>query len=237
MNNKEYILWKDWNQDFSGKLKPGNTSYYNQIFKECLRGKKNILEIGFGNGGLLSYFRAAGHEVVGVEVNDELVNKANELGYKAYLGNVSSISNLQNEKFDIVVGFSVAEHMSYDQLKSLFLWISDHLKDRGKFYLQFPEGASPFGLANQNGDFTHVTSLTKPKIHVLCQFSNMKLLSYKDDVLQSNRLCSLGLPGKMFLLILQQYAHLIKFVIRVLFYPLATTLRLGTNSIVIMEKS
>ena len=109
-----------------------------------------------------------------------------------------------------------------------------HLNVGGRLYLLFPEGASPFGLANQNEDFTHVTSLTKPKIEALCDTTNMELLSYSDELLSSNKLCSLGLPGKMVLLLLQGYANMLKWAFLILLSPLATSLRLGTNSIAVI---
>jgi len=101
-------------------------------------------------------------------------------------------------------------------------------------YLRFPEGASPFGLANQNGDLMHVTSLTLPKIEALCVESYMKLVSYSDDLLSSNKLCSLGLIGRVVLILLQGYAYVLKCILKIILYPLAPSLRLGTNSIAVI---
>lgn len=235
MDNKKYIGWKSWDEKDFGFVKPGSHFYFDQIFKPRLREKSQVLEVGFGNGELLDYFRAQGHEVVGVEINDALVERANKLGYEAYnSGAVWEVAELQFEKFDLIVAFSVAEHMDYDQLNAFFSWVAKHLNGAGKLYLQFPEGASPFGLANQNGDFTHVTSLTRTKIEVLCNASNMEIVSYSDDLLSSNKLCSFGLPGKMILLILQWYALIVKWGVRIILYPLTTSLRLGTNSIAVI---
>lgn len=234
MDDKKYIGWKNWGENDFGLVKPGSRFYFDQIFKPRLRVKSNVLEVGFGNGELLGYFRAQGHDIIGVEINDVLVGRANKSGYVAYKGAVWDITELQSEKFDLIAAFSVVEHMHLEQLYTFFPWARTHLNDGGRLYIQFPEGASPFGLANQNGDFTHVTSLTKTKIEALCDASNMELLSYSDDLLSSNKLCSLGLPGKMALLVLQGYASLVKWALRILLYPLATSLRLGTNSIAVI---
>lgn len=234
MDNQEYIGWKKWGEHDFGLVKPGSRFYFDQIFKPKLQEKSKILEIGFGNGELLGYFRTHGHEVIGVEISDALVGRANKLGYVAYAGAVWEIADLQLEKFHLIVAFSVVEHLGYEQLNTFFLWTRQHLNDGGRLYLLFPEGASPFGLANQNGDFTHVTSLTRAKIEALCDTSNMELLSYSDDLLSSNTLCSFGLPGKMTLLLLQGYASMLKWALRILLYPLATSLRLGTNSIAVI---
>ena len=226
-----YVEWKKWEEESFGRVRAGSKFYFDQLFKNKLTAKSRILEIGFGNGELLAYFRAQGHEIIGVEINDALVRRACDLGYAAYKGVTWEIAELRTEKFDLIAAFAVAEHMSYGQLHSFFLWVRNHLNDNGRLLLQFPEGASPFGLANQNGDFTHTTNLTRSKINALCNISNMMLLSYADEILSSNKLCSFGLPGKACLILLQWYARLLKSAMRIILYPVATELRLGMNSI------
>jgi SAM-dependent methyltransferase len=234
MDDNKYIGWKNWSEKDFGLVKPGRKFYFDQIFKPKLLEKSRVLEVGFGNGELLGYFGAQGHDVVGVEINDVLTTRANKLGYVAYTGAVWEIAELLYEKFDQIVAFNVLEHMNHENLYMFFLWARKHLDDDGRLYLQFPEGASPFGLANQNGDFTHVTSLTREKIEVLCNASKMRVLSYSDDPLTSNKLCSFGLPGKIALLFLQGYASVVKWALRILLWPLATSLRFGTNSIAVV---
>ncbi len=235
MDNDSYIGWKHWHAEQFATVAPGNRFYLDQVFGRRSGKNGKVLEIGYGNGALLGYFRARGHEVVGVEINAPLVARANECGYLAYHGSVWAIAELQAQRFDLIVAFDVAEHMSYEELRTFFTWVQDHLNEGGELYLRFPEGASPFGLANQNGDFTHVTSLSLPKIEALCAGSRMELVSYSDDVLSSNILCALGPVGKLILLLLQGYAAALKGLLKLILYPLATSLRLGTNSIVVIS--
>ena len=234
MNYSGYIEWKKWSEENFGRVGPGTRFYFGQIFKRGLKKNSKILEIGFGNGEMLGYFRAKGHEIIGVELNDALMSRAKILGYTAYAGAVWDIPKLQTEKFDLIAAFSVVEHMYYDDLSAFFSWTRKHLNDGGKLYLRFPEGASPFGLAYQNGDFTHVTSLTKLKIEALCNKSDLDLMSYTDDLFSSNKLCSFGLPGKMVLLMLQWYARWLRWTMRVLLYPLQPELKLSSTSIAVI---
>ena len=229
--------WKQWHAEHFATVSPGSRFYFDQIFSRWPDKRGKVLDIGYGNGALLGYFRAHGHEVVGVEINERIVKRANECGYQAYQGPVWATAELQPLRFDLVVAFDVAEHMSYRELQNFFLWVKDHLSKDGKLYLRFPEGASPLGLANQNGDFMHVTRLTLSKIEALCIESDMKLVSYSDDLLSSNKLCSLGLIGRWILLFLQGYAYVLKFMIRIIFYPMTTSLRLGTNSIAVIASN
>jgi len=108
-------------------VRPGSRFYFDQIFKPSLREKNKVLEVGFGNGELLGYFRSQDHDIVGVEINDALVGRANNLGYVAYTGAVWDIAELQPEKFDLIAAFSVVEHMDFEQLTKFFLWAKKHL--------------------------------------------------------------------------------------------------------------
>ena len=238
MEDDRYIEWKNWNEINFGVTNPGSNFYFQQIFKHSAnKGRGKVLEIGFGNGELLGYFRSNGFEVYGVEINSILVNRAKDNGYKAFKGWVCNINELSSIKFDMVVAFDVAEHLTENQLRELFSWVDSNLDEEGSFFLRFPEGSSPFGLSNQNGDFTHLTSLTELKILSLCESSSLKLLSYSDDIISSNKLCNFGFIGKGVLLIMQLYSRVVKASLRIIFFPVSTSVNLATNSIVVVKKS
>jgi len=233
---ENYIRWKHWDAEKFAQINPGTNFYFDQFFRKIrvLGNKSKVLEIGFGNGELLGYLRAHDHKVIGVELNTHLVETAINSGYEAFSGLIWDIPELQSEKFDLIVAFDVVEHMSLKKLNAFFSWARSHLNKGGNLILRFPEGGSPFGLVYQNGDFTHVTSLTQTKIAFLCNQNNMDLLSYRDEFLSSNKLCTYGLIGKMGLLMLQGYASLLKSVLLIFLYPLSVDLRLGTNSIAVI---
>lgn len=233
--NENYINWKHWDAEKFAAVVPGARFYFDQIFKnKSIPDQCNILELGYGNGELLGYFRSLGHKVIGVEINAHLVERAINAGYEAYQAPIGEATALQHKQFDLIVAIDVAEHMSFVELNELFSWAGRHLNKGGKLILRFPEGASPFGLAYQHGDFTHVTSLTKGKIVALCYSNNLQLESYEDEVLRSNKLCAYGLFGKLILRTLQLYASTVRWSMRILFYPLAIDLKLSTNSIAVI---
>lgn len=235
MNSLEYIHWKKWSGESFGAITPGSQFHFHQIFGSSIRSNSNILEIGFGNGELLAYFRKNGHNVIGIETNHLLVERACGHSYTAYLGQVWEIADVQSARFDVIVLFAVAEHMSAEQLTNLFNWAQGHLNYRGKMYLKFPEGASPLGLGYQHGDFTHMSCLTKTKIEELCTGSTLKLTHYYDEPLISNALCSRGVVGIFALMLLQFYGCVLKALIKVVMFPLSPSLRLSTNSIAVIS--
>jgi len=230
-----YLHWKGWSREAFGQCSPGNRFCFEQQFEGLLKPDSRILEVGFGNGELLGFLKGRGRHVVGVEINEELVKRAIDRGFTAYYGHPWEIADLQTEKFDLVVGMAVAEHMDYACLIKFFKWVSANLRESGVLFLKFPEGSSPIALGYQNGDFTHISCLTITKIEALCELSGMGLAAYIDDQLVSNTLCSLGPVGRFALVCLQLYARLLKLLIRMLFFPLNPRLNLATNSIALIK--
>lgn len=237
LSGDNYIRWKNWEAENFAQASSGAIFYFTQFFKRhpVLRKQSEVLEIGFGNGELLGYLKDRNHKVVGVEINPHLVERATQAGFEAHAGLVWDVSELQSRVFDSIFAFDVVEHMTQTELNAFFSWAKSHLKSDGRLILRFPEGASPFGLAYQNGDFTHVTSLTVSKTNSLCEMNGLKLLSYSDEFLRSNQLCAYGLIGKLALLTLQAYAKVLRTTMRVLFYPLSLDVRFSTNSIAVIS--
>lgn len=235
MDDTTYMRWKSWAPDAFGVVPAGSRHYFDQLFRRTLRARQTALEIGFGNGVLLAYLREHGLDTVGTETNRRLVDVAVAAGFAAYLGVPQRIEAIRDRKFDLIVGIDVAEHMTQVQLQDLFEWVGGHLAPGGRMVLRFPEGASPLSLPAQNGDFTHVTYLTRTKLESLALATGLRLTTYRDDVVSSNRLCSFGWSGKVVLHLLQFYAKVLSAVVRALLAPLNSPLRLATNSVATLE--
>ena len=62
--------------------------------------------------------------------------------------------------FDTIVAFDVFEHFTQQQIRDRLAAAAVLLKPGGGLVLRFPNGQSPFGLAPQYGDATHVTPLS-----------------------------------------------------------------------------
>jgi 2-polyprenyl-3-methyl-5-hydroxy-6-metoxy-1,4-benzoquinol methylase len=235
---KDYIKNKQWNEKDFSKLSPGKEFYFTQTINTGKIGKLSVLEVGFGNGELLAFFRKKTENITGIEISSELVERARFHGYKSYCGWVCDIKQLDDNLFNYIIVIDVIEHMSHKQINEFFLWACDRLEEDGVLHLRFPEGSSPFGLSNQNGDTTHVSIITKDKIKEFCSVTNgLTLEKYYDDLLQSNSLCKLGLFGKFLLKFIQWYAAILRYILKFFFFPLSPSTRFGNNSIAIIKKN
>ena len=173
----DYLKWKTWGDAKFGELKKTESAYFkaeiartnNKFFE-----KSKILEIGFGNGHFLKYASEKDWDVYGTEANEALVKTAQESGFIAI--HTDNLSSFHDNTFDLIVAFDVLEHIPQDVLVNFISEIKRILKSDGFFIARFPNGDSPFGLINQNGDVTHITNIGSGKVHYFAATTNMKVV-------------------------------------------------------------
>lgn len=173
----EYLKWKTWGESQFAKLKKTKSAYFaaeikraNKVFSK----ESKVLEIGFGNGEFLNYARENDWNVCGLEANKALVETANKFGFKAI--HTEDLSRFEDSTYDLIVAFDVLEHIPQEILPKMILDVSRVLKSDGVFLARFPNGDSPFGLINQNGDITHLTVIGSNKIKYFAAKANMQIV-------------------------------------------------------------
>ncbi|RFO95132.1 hypothetical protein DIC66_20095 [Rhodoferax lacus] len=172
----DYLNWKKWDGKF-GDLTKRDSAYFSKEISRTrnhFSNKSRVLEVGFGNGGFLSFCRQNGWDVYGTEVNESLVKIASRDGFKVV--HSENLSSFEESYFDLVVAFDVLEHINQDQLSNFLLEIKRVLKNDGIFLARFPNGDSPFGLRIQNGDVTHITTIGSGKIRYFSTQLNLQII-------------------------------------------------------------
>jgi 2-polyprenyl-3-methyl-5-hydroxy-6-metoxy-1,4-benzoquinol methylase len=171
-----YARWKSWgiNQTRSAQL--------SDAFRiECSRANTPrsavILEMGFGNGEFLDWCRAAGHQVVGVEIMAEQVAVARERGHDAVLSDGVPPALADNHLFDVIAAFDVFEHLAPTDLITWLTWMGKHLNPDGRIVARFPNGGSPFGRYYQAGDLTHQSTLSGPSIEQAAMLTGLRMIA------------------------------------------------------------
>ena len=117
--------------------------YWETILAKSIKGTK-ILDIGCGEGGILSFFAEKGFQCFGLDNNKARV----EFAQSRQTDNIKFINvEIENfncdETFDLVLMLDVIEHVK-DKTKAL-LNIKRILGESGIFLLTFPPYRSPFG--------------------------------------------------------------------------------------------
>jgi 2-polyprenyl-3-methyl-5-hydroxy-6-metoxy-1,4-benzoquinol methylase len=214
------VTWKSWGGTNRGAVF-GHASVYEQsYFKKLLRlagvtgAPLNMLEIGFGNGGLLAYCKNQGHAIVGTEANGRLVEMARSSGYEAFAADF--IETSPPDSFDLIVALDVIEHIEPAQTVAFLQACQRILKPGGRLVLRFPNGDSPFSASNFNADVTHVNWISADKMRYYAQmssFASMKIQGTPQIILTKSlvhgfyNLCNV--PAKWLLNVMY----------RLLFYP------------------
>jgi 2-polyprenyl-3-methyl-5-hydroxy-6-metoxy-1,4-benzoquinol methylase len=117
--------------------------YLEQFVKPYTKGKK-ILDIGCGEGGVLTPFEKAGYDCTGLEYSPERAKYAREKGssnIKFIQGNIEEFS--YHQKFDVILMLDVIEHLN-QKLQALKN-IKRILSPEGIVIISFPPFRSPFG--------------------------------------------------------------------------------------------
>ena len=164
-NIDEYVDWKQWNiQQFGKPTVTENAYCMAELGPYTNKKKLRILELGYGNGGVLGWLRSNGHDVVGVETNPNLVSAARNNNFTAEISINDIIDQFADQPFDLVLAFDVFEHIKTDDILVLMQDIKKLLSCDGKLILRFPNGDSPFGRIYQYGDVTHQSVIGSIKV-------------------------------------------------------------------------
>ena len=163
-----YHRWKAW----SGSPCISSEIYAKELRRAGVKKHHKILEIGFGDGGFLHWASQHGYTAIGADRTEACVTKAIENGFKVYLDD-GSLDFLSPESIDAIIAFDVLEHMD---IKALLAFLDNSkkvLKTDGIIFARVPNCASPYGMAYQFGDLTHLTALSELRFHQIAISANL----------------------------------------------------------------
>lgn len=121
-----------------------------------------MLEVGFGNGGFLSFCRQRGIKIQGTEANLALVQVAQQQGFD--VGVANDLDRYPPESIDSIVSLDVIEHIDPSETINFLKSCLRVLKPGGSLLLRFPNGDSPFSVSNFNADVTHKNWISVEKL-------------------------------------------------------------------------
>lgn len=182
----EYAERKRWDRATLAEPTAIENAYFDAEFALALErlvgfGRDvRLLELGFGSGALLSWARVRGFERYGIEADPVLLDLAERCGVRAFPSLAQALAVLESAAVHLIAAFDVLEHIPQDRLPEYMVGIERLLVPGGIFIARFPNGDSPFGLALQNGDLTHVTAIGSRKISHLASLSRLEVLDIRN---------------------------------------------------------
>ena len=151
--------------------------YINKIIKTNFNDKKiRILDIGCGTGLHANLLSSYGHEVVGIDLSEEMINLANKnktTNTKFYVADATNFKI--DHKFDLILSlFHVFSYQNTnDKIQNYLTSIYNHLNYNGLFIFDFWYGPAVLNikpsnkikrLKNNNFTITRIAeSITKPR--------------------------------------------------------------------------
>jgi 2-polyprenyl-3-methyl-5-hydroxy-6-metoxy-1,4-benzoquinol methylase len=165
----DYIAFKGWEDD---RLSTDSKDIAALLALARKPQPYRLLDVGFGRGELLDWAKSQGIETHGSEIIPELVERARSRGHGVVQGD---LKQLEAGGFDVITAIDVLEHLTVEQLSALLADVRRLLMPDGVFIARFPNGQSPFSGPYQNGDLTHVRSLTPGAIRQVAGSAGLAL--------------------------------------------------------------
>lgn len=214
-----YLRWKAWDdgsksQNF-GSISIYQADYYRKVMSLSGVSKNSkILEVGFGNGGFLKYCGQQSYDIVGTELNADLLRVAGNAGYEVF--GSEFLEKAEPSSFDFIFAFDVIEHIYPEDVVSFLASCKRVLRPGGIAFFRFPNGDSPMAMANFNADITHVNWIGSGKIDYYSQaagFQSCEVLATPELIVTRS------LPHALYHCVVLPIKAIINLMARILFYP------------------
>lgn len=138
-----------------------------------------ILEIGCGDGGLLAYLERRGFShATGIDISPEQVERANQRGVRAVVGDVFENLAGQADTVTAIVAVDVFEHFTRVELMRLAPLLQAALRPGGRLLVQTANGAGLFPAQVIYGDLTHMTIFTPQSLAQLLRANGFVDLAF-----------------------------------------------------------
>lgn len=169
-NYKEYIE----------KTKNVNMKESYEFFLQHITKKGKLLDIGFGSGRDMLYFKSIGFDIYGIDTEVKFVKEATKLELDVKCVDILNFNDKQ--KFDCIWACASLLHINSKSLNKAFINCSNHLSNNGIMYCSFKYGDFE-GLI----DDRYYLYLTENSISKYLENTNFKIIDYKITLDKLNR--------------------------------------------------
>lgn len=173
------------------------------------KGKMSMLDIGCGSGRNLLYFAMSGHQVTGIDINENAIQNIHSIAEKEQLSNIKlKIHDLNqrlptfDQPFDFLYSTVTLQFLNKMHIHPLLTQLQAHTTIGGMNFLVFPIKSEPYYYPET---FTY---LAEPgELYHFYQDSGWSILEYSEKVGQLHKQDETGKPkqGIFGLLLAQRY--------------------------------
>lgn len=157
-----------------------------QVYVKYFSAHHRVLDIGCGHGEFLQLLTQAGHDVVGVDIDPQMVDACRRQGFTVHTADAITWLSTTAEQFDAVFSSNVIEHLTTDTVIGLLTGINRVLRPGGLVLLATP---NPESVITQFHEFwrdpTHVRMYSRQLLEFMVHNAGFEAVS--SDANQATR--------------------------------------------------
>lgn len=134
-------------------------SLHYQKFLKYLPKTGKILDVGFGSGRDMIYFKSLGYEVEGIDTSIEFVNNMKEKGFNVRLESACELN--YSAEYDGIWACASLLHIKRDELEEVIIKCMNALKENGILYCSFKYGDKEVEINNRYFNYVNEEMMSK----------------------------------------------------------------------------
>lgn len=158
--------------------------------------KMAILDIGCGSGRNPLYFALCGHDMIGIDNNDQAIENIRHIAAQEQLANIKTqthdlnqLLSLQDKSFDFIYSTVALQFLKPSRIKPLLTQLQALTTTGGVHFLVFPIRAEPYHYPEH---FTYLAETNE--LYHFYQDCGWSILEYKEKPGQLHKLDEHGRP-------------------------------------------
>ncbi|MGA3146376.1 MAG: class I SAM-dependent methyltransferase [Acidimicrobiales bacterium] len=165
----DYVGFEDRFRGSTDELRASQERYLKLFPPSSVPGQ--IIDIGCGRGEMLSILEQAGHEVMGVDSDPDMIEACNSRGLPAVVDDgIQYLSRLDDDSLKGIFCAQVVEHLITPELERLILLAQEKLQPGGVLVIETINPRSSYALGNHfYADTSHVRPVHPETLRYICE--------------------------------------------------------------------